>query len=149
MKKLEFLVGQWSGTATARPGPGGEVKMTQTEDVQWKLEGLVLLIEGTGKDPNGKTLFHALGTVAYDDAAQQYRFRAFSEGRYIDTELKLASDGRGFNWGIDMGPAQVRYVMRLTPEGEWLETGELVMGDRPPQRLVELNVKRQSSQNVK
>ena len=39
MKKLEFLVGHWSGTATVVRGPGEPLKLTQTEDVQFKLEG--------------------------------------------------------------------------------------------------------------
>jgi hypothetical protein len=52
MKKLAFLIGKWSGDATSRRGQNETVKVKQTEEVQFKLDGLVLLIEGTGRDPN-------------------------------------------------------------------------------------------------
>ena len=49
MKKLSFLVGQWSGQARMQRGPGEGLELAQTENAQYKLEGLVLLIEGTGR----------------------------------------------------------------------------------------------------
>ncbi len=49
MKKLTFLVGAWSGEATVLRAPGQFTAMAQTESVQFKLDGLVLLIEGVGR----------------------------------------------------------------------------------------------------
>ena len=46
MKKLEFLIGKWAGEARMLRGPGDPVVMTQTEEAQYKLGGLVLSIEG-------------------------------------------------------------------------------------------------------
>ena len=82
MKKLEFLVGHWSGTATVVRGPGEPLKLTQTEDVQFKLDGLVLLI-------------------------------------------------------------QVNNAMKLTDDGNWLETTEVTTGSAPPRRTVEMNLRKQ------
>ncbi len=42
-------------------------------------------------------MFRALATVSYDDAAGVYHFRAYNEGSYLDTELKVAVNG--FEWG--------------------------------------------------
>jgi hypothetical protein len=51
---------------------------------------LVLLIEGTGRNPDsGEVMFRALATVAYDDVAGVYHFRAYNEGSYLDTGLKV------------------------------------------------------------
>ena len=62
MKKLEFLVGDWSGEATVLRGPGQFVELAQTESVQFKLDGLVLVIEGTGRTKtDGKPTLQALG----------------------------------------------------------------------------------------
>ena len=47
MKKLEFLVGKWSGEARVQRGPGDALELIQTEEAQYKLDGLVLLIEGS------------------------------------------------------------------------------------------------------
>ena len=70
MKKLSFLAGHWSGPATIAPGPGEPLHLTQTENVEYKLDGLVLLIEGRSTGADGKAQFEALATIAYDDASK-------------------------------------------------------------------------------
>lgn len=136
MKKLEFLVGKWSGDATVTRGPGGPIQIRQTEEIQYKLGGLVMLIEGTGRDAAGKVVFQALATVSYDDESKTYRFRAYNDGRYLDTELKV--DAKGFAWGYDAGPAKVSNTMRLTRKGEWSEVTEFSFQGAPPRRSVEM-----------
>ena len=42
MRKLSFLVGHWSGPVTIVRGPGEPLRLTQTENVDYKLDGLVL-----------------------------------------------------------------------------------------------------------
>src|SRR5947207_13090632 len=64
MKKLEFLAGKWSGDASVSRGPGEPMKVVQTENIQFKLDGLVLLLEGTGRNEDGKAVFQALATVS-------------------------------------------------------------------------------------
>ena len=49
MKKLSFLVGKWSGEAHILRGTGEPLELIQTEEAQYKLEGLVLIIEGMGR----------------------------------------------------------------------------------------------------
>jgi len=88
MRKLSFLAGHWSGPVTIVHGPGEALHLTQTENVEYKLDGLVLLIEGKSTSADGKVLFSALATIAYDDASHTYRFRAYNEGRYFDTDRK-------------------------------------------------------------
>ena len=104
MKKLEFLIGKWQGGASITRGPGEPLQITQTENVQFKLDGLVLLIEGEGRGGDGKRVYGALATVAYDDATSTYRFRAYNDGRYLDTELKVEADG--FSWGYTAGTSE-------------------------------------------
>src|SRR5262245_34320645 len=97
MKKLEFLIGKWSGEASGVKGRGATFRVQQSEDVQYKLDGLVMLVEGTGRDAaTGNVSFRALATISYDDAAAQYRIRAYNDGRYLDTELKVLD--KGFEW---------------------------------------------------
>lgn len=96
MQKLAFLIGHWSGPLTITRGPGEVLKLTQTENVEYKLDGLVLLIEGKSIGSDGKVAFNALATVAYDDASHSYRFRAYNEGRYLDTELLVGENSFSF-----------------------------------------------------
>jgi len=148
MQKLSFLAGNWSGTVSiirgpGEPGsqrtgsdPGGEepLKLTQTENVRYKLGGLVLLIEGKSAGADGKTRFEALATIAYDDATGKYCIRAYSGGHYLDTELTVSADG--FSWGFQGGPMHIVNTMRLT-------TTEEKMGDNPPRPTVDMLLDRE------
>ena len=142
MKKLAFLVGKWSGDASVVTGRNGPIRVRQTEEVQFKLNGLVLLIEGTGRDPStGEVVFTALATVSYDSEAKAYKFRSFNDGRYLDTELKVTPNG--FEWGYTAGPATIRYTMRLNEKGQWYETGQAAVGDSPARQTFEMTATRQ------
>lgn len=140
MQKLSFLAGRWSGPATVVVGSGQTLHLTQNENVQYKLGGLVLLIEGNGTDSSGKTVFSALATIAYDDASHQYRFRAYNDGHYLDTELSVTPDG--FFWAFTAGPAHVVNTMHLTSASEWHEVTQTSFGGGPAHDSVEMTLHR-------
>ena len=140
MQKLSFLVGKWEGDASVLTMKG-PVKVRQTEVVQYKLDGLLLIVEGTGRDPErGNVVFQAFATIAYDEAAKVYRFRSDNDGRYLDTGLTV--DGRGFSWGYEAGPAKVQFTMRLNDKGEWVEKGEVMAGGNPPRKTFDMTVRK-------
>ncbi len=141
LRKLSFLVGHWSGPVTIVRGPGEVLHLTQTEDVEYKLDGLVLLIEGQSTSADGKVLFSALATVAYDDVSHAYHFRAYHDGHYLDTEL--AVPGNGFSWGFTAGPAHIVNTMHLTDKGEWGEVTDVTVGSNPPHRSMEMLLQHQ------
>jgi hypothetical protein len=49
MRKLDWMAGDWKGEAVVRMGPGEPQRIQQTERIQSKLGGKVLLIEGQGR----------------------------------------------------------------------------------------------------
>ena len=140
MKKLDYLTGKWTGEAVLFRGPGQPEKLIQSEEVQSKLDGLLLLVEGTGRDATGKIVFRALATISYDDIAKKYFFRAYNDGRYLDTELSVNENG--WEWRQPAGPGSVRYTMRRNGN-EWVETGEFTMGDAAPRKTIEMRVHKQ------
>jgi hypothetical protein len=141
MKKLEFLAGKWSGDASVVRGPSGPLKLVQTEDVQYKMDGLIMLVEGTGRNSEGQIVFRALATISYDDTASTYRFRAYSDGRYLDTELTVTMGG--FAWGYTAGQVKVSNTMHLDEKGQWVETTDAIVGSSPSRRSLEMTLKRQ------
>ena len=141
MRKLSFLAGHWSGPVTIVRGPGEPLHLTQTEDVDYKLGGLVLLVQGTGTSADGKTQFSALATIAFDDASRTYRFRAYNDGHYLDTELSVPDNG--FSWGFTAGAAHIVNTMHLTAKGEWNEVTEVTVGSNPPHRSVDMLLQHQ------
>jgi len=136
MRKLSFLAGHWSGPVTIFRGPGEPLHLTQTEQVDYKLDGLVLLVQGTSASADGKTQFSALATIAYDDASRTYRFRAYNDGHYLDTELSVRDNG--FSWGLTGAGVHIVNNMHLAAHGEWNEVTEVTVGSNPPHRSVDM-----------
>jgi hypothetical protein len=143
MKRLDFLVGKWSGEARLLRGPGGWVEMLQTEEAGYKLEGLILVIEGVGRTKSGgQAVLQAFGIISYDDETGTYWMRAFNDGRFLETEVELLEEGKGLSWGFTLGEIKTKSVLRITERGEWTEQAEITMGSEPAKKLLELTVRR-------
>jgi len=144
MRKLSFLVGKWSGEARMLGGSGELTELQQREEAEFKLDGLILTIEGVGRTKSDDRLvLEAFAVISYDDENGSYRMRAFNDGRYLETDLELADDGRGATWGFTLGSIKTSSVLRINPGGEWTEQAEITFGAQPARKLFELSVRRQ------
>ncbi|MFY9555103.1 MAG: hypothetical protein WAV20_13485 [Blastocatellia bacterium] len=130
MKKLNFLVGEWSGEGWTEFVPGQRRTSPIHEMVQPRLGGVVLLVEGLGKvkvpGKQEEVITHnALGVLSYDEKAKIYRLRSYiANGQSTDAEAKF-TDG-GFQWAFQPNPSlSIRYTVKLTDKGEWFEIGEM------------------------
>jgi hypothetical protein len=146
MKKLEFLVGNWSGEARMFRA-GQTIELAQSEHAEFKIDGLILEIEGAGRSKaDGKALLQALGIVSYDVERQTYRFRAFNDGRWLESDVKLGDDGSSMSWGFTVGEFRTSSVLRITPEGHWTEHHEITIGTQPARKLMDVDVARVEKQ---
>lgn len=144
MKKLGFLAGKWAGEARLLRGPGEFVELLQTEEARHKLDGLILVIEGVGRiKSSGQPLLQAFGIVSYDDESGTYRMRAFNDGRFLESEVKLLEEGQGMTWGFALGEIRTSSVLRINERGEWTEVAEISIGSQAPKKLLELTVRPQ------
>jgi hypothetical protein len=142
MKEVGFLVGKWAGEARLLRGPAESVELLQTEEAQYKLDGLILVIEGVGRTKSGGQPFlQAFGIVSYDDESETYRMRAFNDGRFLETQVKLLEEGKGMTWGFELGEIRTNSVLRINERGEWTELAEITIGSQPPKKLLELSVR--------
>lgn len=143
MKKLAFLVGKWAGEVRIYRKPDEPVILDQTEDAQFKLDGLLLQIEGIGRTKSGRQpALQALGIISYDDEFSVYRMRAFNDGRFLETEVSLLEDGRNLRWGFSLGEFKMNSLLRISELGEWTELHEITAGAQPPRKFMELAVRR-------
>ena len=141
MKKLSFLVGKWSGEARILRSAGEPIEMKQTEQAEYKLGGLLLIIEGVGRNKSdGKAALQALGVISYDDHVGEYRMRAFNDGRYMETKLKLVATGKALTWGFVVGDVRTSSVLRINDKGDWTELHEITIGSQPTRKFMELRV---------
>jgi hypothetical protein len=68
--------------------------------------------------------------------------RAYNDGRWLETDVTLLEDGTGLSWGFSLGEISTKSVLRINDKGEWTELAEITIGARPPQKLMELVVRR-------
>ena len=144
MKKLGFLIGTWAGEARLLRAPTESVGLLQTEEAQYKLDGLIIVIEGIGRTKSGgQPLLQAFGIISHDDEDGTYRLRAFNDGRFLETQVKLLENGEGMTWGFSLGEITTNSVLRINERGEWTEFTEISIGSQPPKKLLELTVRPQ------
>ena len=99
------------------------------------------MVEGIGRNKaDGKVALQALGIISYDDEAGAYRMRAYNDGRYLETELKLAENGKGITWGFVLGEIKTSSALRIDEKGRWTESTEITIGPQPPRKFIELTV---------
>src|SRR5262249_7152800 len=143
MKKLEFLVGKWNGEARLLRGSEQWMDMHQSEEAQYKLDGLILVIEGVGRTTSdGHSVLQALGVISFDDETATYHMRAFNDGRFLESEVKLLSPDKAISWGFALGQITTKSVLRINENGEWTELAEIQIGSELPKTLLELTVRR-------
>ncbi len=129
MRKLDFLAGEWKGNAWFQMGPGKPQQILQTERVQSKLGGQVLVVEGLGRtklaDGTAGDIVHdALGVISWNAEKKTYRFATWVAGKgELETTLDLTSPTTAV-WFMAVRSGRMRYTIRLTEKGEWNEIGE-------------------------
>jgi hypothetical protein len=150
IKKLDFLIGQWSGEGWMEFAPGQRRTFKGTEVVQSKLDGLLLSVEGlhrgNGGDKGEEVVVHnAFGLVSYDDKAKRYRFQSFtSRGGYENAEAKV-SEGE-LVWGTKMPQfGDVRFTIKLDEKGRWFEVGEVSQDGKEWRKFFEMMLERVES----
>jgi hypothetical protein len=130
MKVFEGWSGRWQGEGTMQMGPGEPKKSNVDELIEYKLDGMVLLVEGKGTVVNPATkeetvVHHALAVLSYDKGTSQYKFKTYlKDGRSTDAWFN-ALGGNKFQWGFDVPGRKIRYTIAIDPAKKtWNEIGE-------------------------
>ncbi|HYC62349.1 MAG TPA: hypothetical protein VEK79_22545 [Thermoanaerobaculia bacterium] len=129
MRKLDFLLGDWTGEAWIQMGPGKPQTVVQNEKVTAKVGGKAFLVEGLGREKLadgalGKVVHETVALIWWDEQKKTYRFDAHTADKgSVDTTIDLTAPNTAV-WGFDTPQGKVRYTIRLTEKGEWSEIGE-------------------------
>jgi hypothetical protein len=67
--------------------------------------------------------------------------RAFNDGRWLESEVQLRS-ANSISWEFALGEFTTRTLLSTNEKGEWIELGELIVGERAPLKMMELRVQR-------
>jgi hypothetical protein len=154
MASLAWLTGSWAGEATLTE-PGGRRVIHQTEQVRPALEGSLLVVEGTGRQPAsegepGEVVFRAFAVLAAGDEPGTYRFAAWQGGRFVDARAEVAEDGT-LTWDFSTPDGgEVRYVIRQPQRDVWHETGSFrASGEETWRPFFEMTLHREPLENAR
>jgi len=122
MSHVKFLAGQWKGTGWMLID-GKKEWFDQTENINTKLDGGVIMVEGMGKVPQtGRVIHNALAMLTYDVVKKQYRWTSTTTAGYI-TDIVPEVSHEKFVWMLSSRGGKIRYTISLD-KGDWLEIGE-------------------------
>lgn len=122
--RLGFIVGEWKGDGWIMGRDGEQHNFTQYEKVQFKLDSTVILVEGVGKTQEN-IIHNALGVISYNPEDQNYTFRS-----YLSSGLSNTFAGEYKEDAFYWYPGEnMRYVVRINEEGQWVEKGEMNRGE--------------------
>ena len=140
MKKLDWLVGQWEGEAVFQMGPDQKATVAQSERIEKRVGGTVLVIEGQGK-MEGRVVHDAFAIVTWDPIAKKHLVSAYlADGRSVVADAK-ASEGR-LEWGFDTSEGSMGYVIERADDGGWIETGYRNRPGGSPAKFLEMTLKK-------
>lgn len=143
MKKLDMMVGRWEGTGWMQRGPTRET-FRGSENIQRKLDGLALLVEGkffdSAKGAPERVVHETLAVLNFDPKEKGYKFRTYlatgSSGNHDATLI----DG-GWQWGFQMAAGHVRFTIKFTAD-TWHEIGEFSTDGKTWMKNFEMTLKK-------
>jgi hypothetical protein len=155
MQQVDFLVGQWQGAGWIELGPGRRVNFVETETVNWKLDGLGILIEGHGTQPPdtgapsvAPVIHEALAVLTYDALSKYYTFRAYQVNmgmvNAVDADASVADGVLAWGFKPDpTAPLSIRYTISLSDAADWVEVGELAPDGQAWRQFFQMTLQRQ------
>jgi len=139
MSHLDWMNGEWVGTAEIMVGMGQTRTLRHTERIGPMLGGLIKVIEGHSYEANGDTGFNAFAVVSWDDEQDRYVMRSYVGG--MSGDFPLETTPTGWKWSTPSRGGEVHY--ETVHDGDsWTETGDFVAPGREPMRVITLRLHR-------
>ena len=142
MKIFAAWEGHWQGEGSMQMGPGEPKKSKVDEHIIYKLDGMVLLVEGVGKTTDGTIVHQALGVISFDQNSNEYKFKTYlRDGKAADAWLTPMAENK-FQWGLDIpGRGKIRYSINIDPvKKTWNEIGEFSQDGNTWMKFFEMNL---------
>jgi hypothetical protein len=137
------MLGQWEGEAMVTSGPGGPMRVAQSEDIVAGAGGSVLFIRGTGRSTDaadrGRIVFEAAALVWYDAEADKVRMVTHRDGRSVEPTVEIRPDT--IVWSFPVPGGSVRYTIALTAD-TWHEVGHFLREGAAPVGIIEMRLRR-------
>ena len=122
MLKLAPMVGNWQGSGWIQQ-QDRRIEFDQKEEINMKLDGTALLIEGSGFE-NDSLMFQAMAVASFNEVTGKYRFNSFlADGKTTEAEGWFDEEGI-FHWQFEVpNGGTVKYTIEFN-DTTWTEKGE-------------------------
>jgi hypothetical protein len=137
---VQRILGTWEGEARVMEGRGEPMRILQSEDIVAGASGTVIIIRGTGRDPNTRaTVFEAAATIWFDAESGRLKMRTHRDGRSVEPDIEVRPDT--VIWGFAVAGGRVKYVIALT-DSTWHEIGTYERAGVPPVTTIDMRLRR-------
>lgn len=144
MARMSFLIGRWEGTATYYSG-GREIVVQGYENVRSVAGGTAFLIDALYTMERGgqKVPIHDVAAIMRFDPEKKIHVMRSQLGNGFSGEFEIKVRNNGYDWSTPSptGSGTSSYEMNISPEGEWVETGYIIDGDKRT-KLMELRLRK-------
>lgn len=137
---VQRILGTWEGEARVMERAGEPIRVLQSEDIIAGAAGSVIIIRGTGRDPNTRAIvFEAAATIWFDPDLGRLRMRTHRDGRSVEPDIEVRPDT--VIWGFAVPGGRVKYVIALT-DSTWHEVGTYERAGVPPVTTIDMRLRR-------
>lgn len=142
MQKVEIMAGKWEGRGW-RQNPNGEKSFSNvSENLYWKLDGTILVMEGIGKTDEGNVVHNAFGVLSYNPFQKKYRMSShLTNGMSTDASFEVIESNKLFKWWFEDGGGTIRYTI-INDGKNWKEDGEYSRDGNNWSKFFEMNLVR-------
>jgi len=145
MKDVSVLIGEWQGKGF-RLDPAGEKHWSNVkQEIEFKLDGTIMQLEGVGKNDAGDVVHDAMGVLYYDAFKKVYKMDShLASGLYANASFVVIKANEEFQWSFDTPMGKMRYIIMITDEGtKWNEIGEFSRDGTEWFKVFEMNLEKE------
>ncbi len=138
----DWMQGDWRGIATVHT-PDGPYRYTQTMRARFRKSATLMVVEGTGKDADGITVFESYGVLTYEPVSELYEIESFAAAKRARYPIRF--EGLTASWDVPdgrRGKGAVTFTMWQDEAGQWRETGVRHAPGKDPQTVFEMTLTR-------
>ncbi len=141
MAQLSVMEGKWKGTGWRLNPDGSKSTSNIEENLVYKLDKTVFLVEGIGTLDNGTVVHHALGFIAFNPMTKTYTMKSFlTNGLSMEANFEIVEPNRSFIWWFkDQRGGTIRYKVKFE-NNTWNEEGEYSRDGQTWFKTLEMNL---------
>ena len=143
MKQIEIMDGKWEGSGWRMNPDGTKSNSDVVENLYFKLDSTLLVLEGLGTDDDGKAVHNAFGIISFDPFKKKFQMKSFlSNGLSTDADFEVVEPNKSFKWWFKPPRGgTVKYTISYQ-DNIWTEIGEFSKDEENWVKFFEMNLKK-------